>query len=450
VSLFLEGIAMSKPFRCPLSAVALTTLASATTLSLVGCSTFETAFGKSSEEQTMASRPETDAHAAHASGRATNQQRTQTMGSASNAMPVFTGGPDLAPERGFSSNVVSVGLYGETSPGETPNVALQGEGNIRQVSFAAEGGDFTPDVDRTGQFLVYASKQHSESFDIYRKAIDGRTVTQITSDPSDDMMPAISPDGRQIAFVSNRTGNWDIFTMSVDGGPPTQITFETDDEVQPTWSPDGKQLAFARKNARTSRWEIWTASASQPSGSTFLCEGFLPRWCPDASNDCLLFQRARQQGSRFYGIWTIKLHNGQAMNPTEIVSAQNAAIIQPSWSPDGTRIVFTTVVDPIAQSGDLPEQSDLWVINIDGTGRARLTGGHFRNMQPVWGGDGRVYFVSNRAGVENLWSVNPSSVEPMMPAPGAAPRGEVVSVPTEPEAAAGVDPAEHGSAGEGH
>ncbi len=435
---------MPTPFRSPISAVLLTSLAATTTLALVGCSTLETAFGSPAGKPAMDERPETDANGAASTAHAAR------AGQAPNAMPIFSGGPEQSTERGLRSNVVSVGLYGETAPGETPIVALQGEGNIRQVSFAAEGGDFTPDVDRTGQFLVYASKQHSESFDIYRKAIDGRTVTQITSDPSDDMMPSISPDGRRIAFVSNRTGNWDIFTMSVEGGPPTQITFESDDEVQPTWSPDGRQLAFARKNARTSRWEIWTASASEPSGSTFLCEGFLPRWCPDASHNCLLFQRARQQGSRFYGIWTIKLHNGQAMNPTEIVSAQNAAIIQPSWSPDGKRIVFTTVVDPIAQSGDLPEQSDLWVVNVDGTGRARLTGGHFRNMQPVWGGDDRIYFVSNRAGVENLWSVSPSSVEPMMPAPGGTPSGEVVSVPTETDGAAGTDPAEHGGAGEGH
>jgi TolB protein len=401
----------------PRLSLVLVSLASATLLT--ACSMFDA----------TAQAPATDAQPKSA------PQGSQPQLAANNTIagpknPIFSGGPEAMTPAGVQfSNAVSVGLYGETAPGETPNVALQGEGNIKQVSFAPEGGDFTPDIDRSGTFLVYASKQHSQNFDIYRKAIDGRTVTQVTSDPSDDMMPSVSPDGKHVAFVSNRTGNWDVFTMATEGGPPTQITFESDDEVQPTWSPDGKQLAFARKNARTSRWEIWTASAMQPSGSTFLCEGFLPRWCPDASNNCLLFQRARQQGSRFYGVWTIQLHNGQAMNPTEIVSAQNAAIIQPSWGPDGKRIVFTTVVDPIAQAGDLPEQSDLWVINVDGTGRSRLTGGHFRNMQPVWGSDDKIYFVSNRAGVENLWCVSPSLAEgesPMTPN-----TTEVVNVGTE-------------------
>ncbi len=376
-----------------------------------GCSSLQT----SEQSPSASSTPAKTAHA----GRSSSPAFTPTSGAE-------------VPLSGFS-NVVTVGLYGETAPGEVPTTGQQGEGNLKQISFAPEGGDFTPDVDRSGMFLVYASKQHSQSFDLYRKAIDGRTVTQITSDPSEDMMPAISPDGKQIAFVSNRTGNWDIFTMSTDGGRPTQITFEGDDEVQPTWSPDGKQLAFARKNGRTGRWEIWTADASQPSGSTFLCEGFLPRWSPDASQNRLLFQRARQQGSRFYSIWTVDLSNGQAMNPTEIVSAQNAAVIQPNWSPNGQQIVFITVVDPTAQPSDLPEQSDLWVINVDGTGRTSLTSGKFRNMQPVWGADDRIYFVSNRGGVENLWSValgeEHNGANPMAPHRS----GAVANVPTDTE-----------------
>jgi Tol biopolymer transport system component len=54
---------------------------------------------------------------------------------------------------------------------------------------------------------------------------------------------------------------------------------------------------------------------------------------------------------------------------------------------------------------DWPEQSDIWIVNADGTGRIGLTNGRFRNMQPSWGADGRVYFVSNRGGIENIWSI---------------------------------------------
>jgi hypothetical protein len=284
------------------------------------------------------------------------------------------------------------------------NGLSEGGANLSQVSFATEGGDYAPDVDRTGTFMVFASTQHRPTFDIYRKSVDGRTVTQLTTDPSDDLMPAISSDGTKIAFASNRNGNWDIFTMPITGGAPVQITFDADEEVQPTWAPDGKRLAFSRKNGRTGTWEIWIVDSTTPGLRTFVCEGFLPRWSPTDEKDSILFQRARQRGSRLYGVWTVDLVRGEGINPTEIVSAKNAAILQPNWSPDGQKIVFTTVVNPDGDS-QWPEQSDIWVVNADGTGRVGLTNSRFRNMQPAWGADGRVYFVSNRGGVENIWSI---------------------------------------------
>lgn len=308
-----------------------------------------------------------------------------------------------------------VGLYGDVRR-INDSALSEGGSNLSQVSFAAEGGDYAPDVDRSGKWMVFASTQHRPTFDLYRKSVDGRTVTQLTTDPSDDMMPSLSPDGTAIAFASNRNGNWDVFTMPITGGAPTQITSDADEEVQPTWAPDGRRLAFSRKNGRTGTWEIWIVDVTEPGVRTFVCEGFLPRWSPDASKDTLLFQRARQRGSRLYGVWTIDLVRGEGRNPTEVVSAKNAAILQPNWSPDGAQIVFTTVVNPDG-GGEWPEQSDIWIVNADGTGRVGLTNSRFRNMQPAWGADGRIYFVSNRGGLENIWAL---SVEGLRSGAGAA------------------------------
>jgi TolB protein len=103
-------------------------------------------------------------------------------------------------------------------------------------------------------------------------------------------------------------------------------------------------------------------------------------------------------------VWTTELVQGEGLSPTEIVSAKNAAVLQPGWSPSGDKIVFTTVVNP-GGDAEWPTQSDIWIINADGTRRIGLTNGRFRNMQPTWGADGRVYFVSNRGGIENIWSM---------------------------------------------
>jgi len=296
------------------------------------------------------------------------------------------------------------GLSRSEGDGSAEGALSDGGGNLAQVSFATDGGDYAPDVDRTGTFMVYASTQHRPTFDIYRKSVDGRTVTQLTTDPSDDLMPALAPDGSRVAFASNRNGNWDIYVMPIGGGAPTQITADADEEVQPTWAPDGRRIAFSRKNGRTNTWEIWVVDTQNPGLRSYVCEGFLPRWSPDEKKDVMLFQRARQRGSRLYGVWTIELVKGEGLSPTEIVSARNAAVLQPSWSPDGRKIVFTSVVNPGGDS-EWPEQSDIWIINADGTSRMGLTKGRFRNMQPTWGADGRIYFVSNRGGLENIWSI---------------------------------------------
>lgn len=344
----------------------------------------------------------------------------QNSSFAASAAGVAAGNGSSAPLSGAAPSAERrngrlVGLYGDVRR-INDSALSEGGSNLSQVSFAAEGGDYAPDVDRSGKWMVFASTQHRPTFDLYRKSVDGRTVTQLTTDPSDDMMPSLSPDGTAVAFASNRNGNWDIFTMPITGGAPTQITSDADEEVQPTWAPDGRRLAFSRKNGRTGSWEIWIVDVTEPGVRTFVCEGFLPRWSPVASQDTLLFQRARQRGSRLYGVWTIDLVRGEGRNPTEVVSAKNAAILQPNWSPDGAQIVFTTVVNPDG-GGEWPEQSDIWIVNADGTGRVGLTNSRFRNMQPAWGADGRIYFVSNRGGLENIWAL---SVDGIRSGAGAA------------------------------
>jgi TolB protein len=94
---------------------------------------------------------------------------------------------------------------------------------------------------------------------------------------------------------------------------------------------------------------------------------------------------------------------------TEIAASSNAAVITPEWSPDGSRIVFCTVIDPGADEQLRPGQADLWVMNADGTGRVRLTNGQFANLQPTWSAEGSIFFVSDRSpeGIDNVWAMRP-------------------------------------------
>jgi Tol biopolymer transport system component len=74
---------------------------------------------------------------------------------------------------------------------------------------------------------------------------DGGNQRRLTNQGSSNSSPAVSPDGRSIAFVSNRDGNDEIYIMDIDGGNPhrlTQITFA--DDNFPSWSPDGRRIVF--------------------------------------------------------------------------------------------------------------------------------------------------------------------------------------------------------------
>jgi TolB protein len=298
-----------------------------------------------------------------------------------------------------------IGLYGEPGTGALlATNRAEGAGNLAQITFATEGACFDPDTNRDGTHLVFASTQHRRTADIYVKSTTGKTMTQLTSDPADDVMPAFAPDGREIAFASNRDGNWNIFVTNLSGTPPMQLTSDSDHELHPTWSPDGGKIAYCKLGSQSGRWEIWVIDLANRVPQ-FLGYGLFPQWNPDPARSKIAFQRARERGSRLFGIWTVDLVGDEAMHPTEIVSAANAAAMHPAWSPDGSRLAFVTVLDPDRQDDEHPEQSDVWVVNIDGTSRTNLTNGQFCNLYPVWAANGTVYFLSNRSGMDNIWAV---------------------------------------------
>ena len=298
-------------------------------------------------------------------------------------------------------------LEGPKSSGPRSHSPMDGVGNLRKVTFASDGADFDPDLDPTGQWLVYASTQHRSTSDLYVKGVESTAVRQLTDDPANDATPVFSPDSKWIAYASDRAGNWDLYLISSDGGPSRQLTSSSDDEIHPSFSRDGRQVVYCRRASRTGQWEIAVIGLDRPATPKFIGHGLFPRFSP--ADDRIVYQRGREQGSRYFGIWTIELVNGEGMRPTQIAASANAAAITPRWSPDGTKIVFCTILNP---ESDLhkegrPLQSDVWVINSDGSGRANLTRSRFANLQPVWSPDGTVYFVSNRGrnGTENIWAV---------------------------------------------
>lgn len=327
-----------------------------------------------------------------------------------------------------------------TGPLTQPGMQPMGEGaeGLMHVTFAPEGADFDPCVSRDNSVMVFASTQHRATSDIYLKSITGRTITQLTSDPAHDIMPAISPDGRRIAFCSNRNGNWDIFVMSVQGGQAVQLTSDPTQELHPSWSPDGSKIVFCRLGQMSGRWELWVMDAANAQSAEFIGFGMFPQWCPKSGTamggkDKILYQRSRERGGRAFSIWTIDYKPGDAGSPTEIASSTTAAYINANWSPDAQRIVFASVENPAQANASATQGtiSELWMVNVDGTGRVNLTtGGKCMNLMPCWGSDNRIYFVSDRSGIPNVWAIGTDkAVQAATGFPSAPAKRDFANVP---------------------
>lgn len=273
--------------------------------------------------------------------------------------------------------------------------------NVLQHSFTTQGGDFDPDLDAAGQTVAFASTRNSPRPDIFMKTVDGYAITQLTSDPADDIRPRFSPCGTRVAFCSNRDGNWDIWIINRDGTGLTQLTRDPADEIAPTWSPDGSRVAFCTWGRQSNQWEIWEMCAAQPGVRRFLAFGMFPAWSPDGRH--IAFQRARQRDSRWFSVWTVELVDGDVRHPTEVAFSDDMACVAPSWSPDGKLLAFCTV--RTTSAGGAAELADVWAIEIGTGSRWKLTDGSAVAFNPVWASTGRVFFVSSRTGAENIWSV---------------------------------------------
>jgi dipeptidyl aminopeptidase/acylaminoacyl peptidase len=109
-----------------------------------------------------------------------------------------------------------------------------------------------PSVSPDGNWIAYNVRQYSLKSNtyvsnIFIQSIDGKTVKQMTASSFKDLVPTWSPDGKTIAFVSNRSGSYQIYIMALDGGEPRRIS-NISTGVSPgnnlMWSPDGKSIAF--------------------------------------------------------------------------------------------------------------------------------------------------------------------------------------------------------------
>jgi eukaryotic-like serine/threonine-protein kinase len=181
----------------------------------------------------------------------------------------------------YSSSTGSTMAYPPTN--NLRLVRKDGAGD-RQLSFG-DVSHFEPDVDASGRVVVSRMRSHS---DVWSFAIDVapaesvRAAEQVTRQSGHVQAPAVSPDGRELVYVSDNGGHSNLWLAGVDGSGVQQLTFESAPEVTvgaPLWSPNGDRIAFVRADA--ARLDVCLVGREGGSISTLLPSAFAPSWAPD-------------------------------------------------------------------------------------------------------------------------------------------------------------------------
>ncbi|HTS31364.1 MAG TPA: winged helix-turn-helix domain-containing protein [Bryobacteraceae bacterium] len=187
-------------------------------------------------------------------------------------------------------------------------------------------------------------------------------IEQITSSAAADLWPSFSPDGKELAFSSNRTGHFEIYTRALAGGADRQITTDCQDCIQPAWSPEGRYLAFVSKV----RGGIGLIPAAGGSARYLTDSGSDPHWSPDGRN--LVYRSTNLKTVREAGSWNSYLllvdRDGSAPRTLTRPGSPRGGHNYPRWLPDGRHVMFAAPGEHASQAA--------WVVDTKGGSVERM------------------------------------------------------------------------------
>lgn len=290
---------------------------------------------------------------------------------------------------------VGLSIWTMNPDGSNPRRLTDDQSRTERLPSFSHVYDSSPVWSPDGKKIAFISNRNSW-FALYTMDADGRNIQLVTDRVLEPGTPAWSPDGRKIALsggvaitIEPNKPFADIYVVNVDGRGLTKLTSNSGVNGSPTWSPDGRQIAFGsnRDPDPYGRYKIWMMNADG-SNQRAVLSGV---WEPSSSPDGTKIVFVGSQPNATYGQEHIFVGNADGSNLRQLTNEcacdYSVDYSHPRWSPDGSKIVFARRLSNPRRNVYPVLPSALFVMNADGSNLVEISNRNpeaYGDFQPDW------------------------------------------------------------------